>query len=93
MRDTKGLQAAIPADVRELCARLREGGFRAWVVGGCVRDELLAELSGERLERKDWDVATDARPEDVTRLFRRVIPTGIQHGTVTVLVEATANTR
>jgi tRNA nucleotidyltransferase (CCA-adding enzyme) len=51
-----------------------------------VRDELIAERSGERLERTDWDVATDARPEDVTRLFRRVIPTGIQHGTVTVLM-------
>jgi tRNA nucleotidyltransferase (CCA-adding enzyme) len=46
----------------------------------------LAEISGERLERTDWDVATDARPDDVTKLFRRVIPTGIQHGTVTVLL-------
>ena len=86
MRDTTKLRKAIPADVRELCARLREGGFRSWVVGGAVRDELLAEVSGERIERTDWDVATDARPEDVTRLFRRVIPTGIQHGTVTVLL-------
>lgn len=86
MRDTTNLQKAVPKDVRELCARLREGGFRAWVVGGSVRDELLAELSEERPARADWDVATDARPEDVQRLFRRVIPTGIQHGTVTVLL-------
>ena len=84
---TANLRQAIPEDVRGLCARLREGGFRAWAVGGAVRDELLAELTGERLERQDWDLATDARPEDVTRLFRRVIPTGIQHGTVTVLTE------
>jgi tRNA nucleotidyltransferase (CCA-adding enzyme) len=84
---TANLLKAIPADVRGLCARLREGGFRAWAVGGAVRDELCAELTGERLERQDWDLATDARPEDVTRLFRRVIPTGIQHGTVTVLTE------
>ena len=87
MRDTANLRKAIPADVRALSARLREGGFRAWAVGGAVRDELLSDLSGERLERKDWDIATDARPEDVTRLFRRVIPTGIQHGTVTVLLD------
>lgn len=73
--------------MRELCARLREAKFRAWAVGGAVRDELLAELSGSRLDRADWDVATDARPEDVMRLFRRVIPTGMQHGTVTVLMD------
>jgi tRNA nucleotidyltransferase (CCA-adding enzyme) len=84
--DTTKLREAIPADVSELCARLREGGFRSWVVGGAVRDELLAELSGQGLDRQDWDVATDARPEDVMRLFRRVIPTGVQHGTVTVLM-------
>jgi tRNA nucleotidyltransferase (CCA-adding enzyme) len=86
VRDTTNLRKAVPEDVRELCVRLREGGFRAWAVGGSVRDELLADLSGERLARADWDVATDARPEDVQRLFRRVIPTGIQHGTVTVLL-------
>jgi tRNA nucleotidyltransferase (CCA-adding enzyme) len=85
--DTTKLRKSIPEDVRWLCARLREGGFRAWAVGGAVRDELLAELSGQKLDRTDWDVATDARPEDVTRLFRRVIPTGIQHGTVTVLMD------
>jgi tRNA nucleotidyltransferase (CCA-adding enzyme) len=52
-----------------------------------VRDRLLAELCPERARRRggDWDIATDALPEQVCRLFRRVIPTGIQHGTVTVL--------
>jgi tRNA nucleotidyltransferase (CCA-adding enzyme) len=85
--DTTKLKAAIPANVHDLCARLREGGFRAWAVGGSVRDELLAEISGARREQADWDVATDARPEDVSKLFRRVIPTGIQHGTVTVLMD------
>ncbi len=85
MRDTTKLRKAIPADVRELCVRLREGGFRSWAVGGAVRDELLDEMSGEPRLRTDWDVATDARPEDVMRLFRRVVPTGMKHGTVTVL--------
>jgi tRNA nucleotidyltransferase (CCA-adding enzyme) len=87
---TSQLRSAVPEEVRALCERLREGGFRSWVVGGCVRDELLAELAAENggahQLRNDWDIATDARPEQVNRLFRRVIPTGIQHGTVTVLM-------
>ncbi len=87
MRDTARLSASIPGEVRELAERLHEAGHRAWIVGGCVRDELLAELRGTpRTVASDWDVATDARPEAVMRLFRRVIPTGLQHGTVTVLL-------
>lgn len=69
---------AIPRGVLAVCARLREKGHRAWIVGGCVRDLLRAAPVA------DWDVATSARPEEVKRAFRRVIPTGIQHGTVTV---------
>jgi tRNA nucleotidyltransferase (CCA-adding enzyme) len=88
---TASLQAAVPATVRELCQRLQDAGHRSWVVGGCVRDELLAELEAsdaesKRRERNDWDIATSARPEQVSACFRRVIPTGIQHGTVTVLL-------
>lgn len=74
------LLAAIPADVRAICQRLREHGFRGWIVGGCVRDLLRGHPAS------DWDVATDALPEDVVRTFRKVIPTGIQHGTVTVML-------
>jgi tRNA nucleotidyltransferase (CCA-adding enzyme) len=70
--------ASIPRPVVALCARLRERGFRAWIVGGCVRDLLRGAGVG------DWDIATSARPDDVKKSFRRVIPTGIQHGTVTV---------
>lgn len=70
----------VPEDVLGICRRLREGGKRGWIVGGCVRDLLRGA------EAKDWDVATDARPEEVMRLFRKVIPTGMQHGTVTVLL-------
>jgi tRNA nucleotidyltransferase (CCA-adding enzyme) len=88
--DTQRLNDSVPSEVRELCARLREGGFRSWIVGGCVRDELLAQLEGKPSERRgDWDIATSARPEQVQKLFRRVIPTGIQHGTVTVMVKQT----
>jgi tRNA nucleotidyltransferase (CCA-adding enzyme) len=59
-------------------------------VGGCVRDSLRAQLTGPAApgswQAKDWDLATDAAPEQVMRLFRRVIPTGVEHGTVTVLL-------
>jgi tRNA nucleotidyltransferase (CCA-adding enzyme) len=86
--DTSRLRGAVPSEVRALCQRLREAGHRGWVVGGCVRDTLLADLkptSNARVEA-DWDVATDARPEKVKKLFKRVVPTGIKHGTVTVLL-------
>ncbi len=84
---TQQLQSAVPAEVRELCQRLKEAGHRSWLVGGCVRDELLREGAGAAgAPRGDWDIATSALPEQVTTLFRRVIPTGIQHGTVTVLM-------
>jgi len=86
--DTVRLNQTIPSEVRELCTRLREAGFRSWIVGGCVRDQLLCELENKPAAdiRGDWDIATSARPEQVQKLFRRVIPTGIQHGTVTVLM-------
>jgi tRNA nucleotidyltransferase (CCA-adding enzyme) len=69
----------VPEDVHALSATLRSAGWRVWIVGGCTRDLLLGR------EVHDWDVATDAQPADVMKLFRRVIPTGVQHGTVTVM--------
>jgi tRNA nucleotidyltransferase (CCA-adding enzyme) len=85
---TKQLQQSVPKEVRELCQRLKDVGHRAWIVGGCVRDELLRQEQAQdgQQPRGDWDIATSALPEQVTKLFRRVIPTGIQHGTVTVLM-------
>lgn len=57
------------------------------MVGGAVRDTLRVLLGqAGTLDRHDWDIATDALPEEISRVFRRVIPTGIQHGTVTVLL-------
>lgn len=83
-------RSGLPRPLIELCDRLAEAGYRAWVVGGSVRDSLLAQLQGDATEQgwraKDWDLATDATPDQVTPLFRRVIPTGIEHGTVTVLL-------
>ena len=73
------LSQQIASPVLEICKELRNAGERAWVVGGCVRDT----LRGQRVN--DWDVATTALPQKVQQTFRRVIPTGIDHGTVTVL--------
>ena len=72
----------IPGGVAALCARLRSAGREAYPVGGCVRDLLLGRTPG------DWDVTTSARPEEVMALFERTVPTGIKHGTVTVLTGA-----
>lgn len=59
---------------------LRRHGHEAYPVGGCVRDLLLGR------QPQDWDVATSARPEEVMSLFARTVPTGLKHGTVTVLL-------
>jgi tRNA nucleotidyltransferase (CCA-adding enzyme) len=73
--------AAVPGDVLDLCERLRSQGKRAWIVGGCLRDLLLGRSAN------DWDVATDARPKELLHIFPRAIPTGIEHGTVTIVKE------
>lgn len=70
----------VPPDVFGICDKLRGAGRKAWVVGGCVRDALLGK------EAADWDVCTDARPEELMKVFPRAIPTGLQHGTVTLVV-------
>ena len=66
----------------EVLDTLQRAGFEAWYVGGCVRDTLL----GRPIH--DWDVTTSALPEQVLALFPRTVPTGLQHGTVTVLSDS-----
>ena len=70
----------VPKDVFGLCDKLRAARKRSWIVGGCVRDMLLGR------EVADWDLCTDATPDELTKIFPRAIPTGIEHGTVTVVV-------
>jgi len=72
---------AIPGDVLAVIDRLHQAGHQAYVVGGSVRDLVLGRSPG------DFDVATSARPEATLHIFgaRYAIPTGLQHGTVTVL--------
>ncbi len=73
------LAAAVPPNVREVCRALSAAGHQAVTVGGAVRDALLGRTPG------DWDVATAATPDQVIALFKRTVPTGIQHGTVTIV--------
>lgn len=68
----------VPSDVRSICETLTHAGFEAWVVGGAVRDSLLGR------EAHDWDIATNARPDSVKRIFKSTISTGEKHGTLTV---------
>jgi tRNA nucleotidyltransferase/poly(A) polymerase len=68
-----------PRELFEFSRVLEQDGKKCYLVGGAVRDSLLGR------EASDFDAATDARPAEVVRLFKRVIPTGIKHGTVTVL--------
>lgn len=69
----------VPAWVLTVAMRLHQAGHQAYLVGGCVRDRLLGR------EPKDWDIATDAHPEQIQQLFEHTKPTGIKYGTVTVL--------
>lgn len=70
----------IPDPVSYILHTLNEAGFEAYAVGGCVRDAILGRIP------EDWDITTSAKPEQVKALFRRTVDTGIQHGTVTVLI-------
>lgn len=70
----------LPKDVRHIINVLMENGYEAYAVGGCVRDSILGRTPG------DWDITTSALPMQVKALFRRTVDTGIQHGTVTVML-------
>lgn len=69
----------IPLELKKMNSIFEVAGFEAYLVGGALRDTIMGK------EAHDWDIATNATPEDVIRIFHRVIPTGIKHLTVTVL--------
>lgn len=73
----------LPAGADFVLERLARNGYQGYVVGGCVRDSLLGR------EPKDWDICTDALPEQMQRVFgdQHVIETGLQHGTLTVMYD------
>lgn len=70
----------LPEKVSEIINCLRSHNFEAYAVGGCVRDSLLGRTPS------DWDITTSATPEEVKSLFSHTVDTGIQHGTVTVML-------
>jgi tRNA nucleotidyltransferase (CCA-adding enzyme) len=74
-------RTTLPRPLLDVLRRLGEAGHRSWIVGGAVRDVLLHRPR----EAADFDVATPATPDQVGALFPKVIPTGIEHGTVTVV--------
>ncbi len=70
----------LPTNVKFIIDSLQKKGYEAYAVGGCVRDSLLRRLPN------DWDITTSALPEEIKSLFKRTVDTGIEHGTVTVLM-------
>lgn len=70
----------IPEHVKKILEALNREGFEGYAVGGCVRDAVLNRVP------EDWDITTDATPEEVKRIFGRTLDTGIAHGTVTVML-------
>ena len=73
------IKIEIPRNAAEIIRNLEDNGYEAYIVGGCTRDAILGR------EPQDWDITTSAKPEEVKRLFRRTVDTGIEHGTVTVM--------
>src|SRR5512139_1077575 len=76
----------LPPSLVDVLRRLRDAGHRSWIVGGAVRDLLLHRPRAAA----DFDVATPATPQQVMALFPKVVPTGIEHGTVTVVTRRLA---
>ena len=74
------MKMILPEKVNFIINKLQEHGFEGYAVGGCVRDAMLSRVP------QDWDITTSAKPEQVKSLFRHTIDTGIQHGTVTVML-------
>lgn len=77
----KGSDIRLPEKVNTIIITLQAAGFEAYAVGGCVRDSIL----GRRPE--DWDITTSAAPDETKALFGKTFDTGIEHGTVTVLLD------
>ena len=75
------MHITLPTKVKQIISRLEKADFEAYAVGGCVRDSILGRSP------EDWDITTSAKPEEVKKLFSTTIDTGLQHGTVTVVIE------
>lgn len=71
----------LPKNVEFIINKFKENGFESYAVGGCVRDSLINR------KVNDWDITTNAKPEDTINIFEKTVPTGIKHGTVTVILD------
>lgn len=78
------MKIILPEKVNFIINRLKENGYEAYAVGGCVRDSVLGRIPD------DWDITTSATPNETKALFARTFDTGIEHGTITVLVDKDA---
>ena len=74
------MRIQLPDDVKKIIQKIEDAGFEAFAVGGCIRDSLLNR------NPNDWDITTSAKPQEIKALFKRTIDTGIEHGTVTVMI-------
>lgn len=75
----------LPSDTEYIIETLQKNGYEAYAVGGCVRDMLNGDTP------HDFDITTSAEPEAVISLFEKTVPTGIKHGTVTVIINGVPN--
>lgn len=71
----------LPKHVSYILDLLNKKGYEAFAVGGCIRDSLLSKSP------KDWDITTSAHPYEIIALFNHTVPTGIKHGTVTIIID------
>ncbi len=78
------MKIKLPEKVNMIIHTLQEHGFEAYAVGGCVRDSILGRIPD------DWDITTSATPMETKALFSRTFDTGIEHGTITVLIDKDA---
>lgn len=76
----EAMRIELPREVEWILNKITEAGFEAYAVGGCIRDTILGRIP------EDWDITTSASPMQVKEIFHATIDTGIQHGTVTVMV-------
>lgn len=77
------MRIELPKEVKKIIYMLQNHGHEAYAVGGAVRDAILGRVPG------DWDITTDAFPDEIKSIFNKTIDTGIEHGTVTVLMGGT----
>jgi len=70
----------MPEDVKKILAKLNKWGYEAYIVGGCVRDYLMG------INPSDWDITMSATPDQAKAIFRKTVDTGIEHGTITVVI-------